>query len=104
MSKVTKLNAVTLSKPIKIDGKDVSEITLRKPNTGELRGLKLVDVLQMDVNSHLELLPRITQPHLSTQQIAALDPTDFTDLVSKTLLFFVKPKQLEGQVLEMRPE
>lgn len=102
MSKVTKLNAVTLSTPVKIDGKEVKEITLRKPATSELRGLSMVDILRMDVNAMIKLLPRITQPPLSEYQVAKeVEPEDFTELVSKTVLFFAKKEQLEGQMLEL---
>ncbi len=103
MSKMTNLNTVTLSTPIKIDGKDVQDITLSKPSAGQLRGLKLTEVLQMDVDAHIQLLPRITQPPLSPQQISELDPADFTDLAGKATLFFVKQRQLEGQILELEP-
>ncbi|AZV77878.1 phage tail assembly protein [Parasedimentitalea marina] len=101
MSKITKLNAVTLVEPVQIDGEDVFEITLRKPKTGELRGLALTSILQMDVGALTKLLPRITQPPLNESQIADLDPKDFTDLAGKTMLFFIKQEQLEGQVLEL---
>ncbi|WP_281955470.1 phage tail assembly protein [Pseudophaeobacter arcticus] len=102
MTKVSKLNAVTLSTPITIDGKEVKEITLRKPSTGELRGLGTVDILRMEVDTMLKLLPRITQPPLSSLQISAeIEPEDFTELATKTLLFFVKKEQMEGQFLEL---
>lgn len=102
MSKVTNLNSVTLTKPIKIDGVDVAKITLRKPSVGELRGLAMVDILRMDVSALVKLLPRITQPPLSAFQIAKeIETEDFTDLASKTVLFFAKKEQLEGQILEL---
>ena len=101
MSKVSKLNAVTLSEPVEIDGNPVTEITLRKPKTGELRGLALTDILRMEVGALTKLLPRITQPPLNESQIANLEPADFTDLAGKTMLFFVKQEQLHGQILEL---
>ncbi len=102
MQNVSKLNAVTLSAPITIDGQDVNEITLRKPSPGELRGLSMVDVLRMDIDTMFKLLPRITQPPLSAAQISSeIEPEDFTELASKTLLFFAKKEQLDGQLLEL---
>lgn len=99
---VTKLNSVTLTKPVQIDGQTVTEITLRKPSTGELRGLSMVDILRMDVSAMMNLLPRITQPPLSVAQVSSeIDLEDFTELASKTVLFFAKKEQLEGQVLEL---
>ena len=96
MSKTAKKpNTVTLDAPLKIDGKDVNEIGLRTPTAGELRGLKLSEVLVMDVNAHMELLPRITQPPVSGAQLAAMAPHDFTKLVTGALLFFVSSEQLD---------
>ncbi|MFV1933643.1 phage tail assembly protein [Phaeobacter gallaeciensis] len=102
MSKTQKLNAVTLSSPITIDGEKVTEITLRRPSPGELRGLSMVDILRMEVDAMFKLLPRITQPPLSPLQLSSeLAPEDFTELATKTLLFFAKKEQLEGQLLEL---
>lgn len=100
---VTKLNSVPLSKPVTIDGEEVEEITLRKPYPGELRGLAMTDVLRMETDALLKLLPRITQPPLSPQQLSAeIEPEDFMELATKTLLFFVKKEQMEGQFLELQ--
>jgi hypothetical protein len=71
---------VTLSKPIERSSGSITELTLRKPSTGELRGLKLMDLLQMDVNALGMLLPRIAQPTITKADIDALDPVDTTAL------------------------
>lgn len=87
---------VTLSSPVEIDGAKVTEITLRKPGTGELRGLKLTDILQMDVSSMIRFLPRITTPPMSEAQVSALPPEDFTEMASKAVLFFARKEQLQA--------
>lgn len=87
---------VTLSAAVKIDGKDVTGIDLRKPQTGELRGLKMTDVLQMDTDAMIKLLPRITQPALTSAQVASLDPADFIALCGKAVLFFAKKSELQA--------
>lgn len=71
---------VKLSTPIERSTGQITELTLRKPNTGELRGLKLMDLLQMDVNALGVLLPRIAQPTITKADIDALDPVDATAL------------------------
>lgn len=53
---------VRLSTPIARKGGDVTEVTLRKPKAGAMRGLKIEDLYSTDVNSLLVLLPRITEP------------------------------------------
>lgn len=86
---------VTLCEPIKVGDEKISTVTLRKPQAGDLRGLKLANILQLDVNAMITLLPRITSPALSPDQVADLDPADFTDLASKVVVFFARPEQLQ---------
>lgn len=88
MTKSTELAAVSLSAPIDIDGAKEQLITLRKPKSGELRGLKLVDLMQMDVSALMTLLPRITQPPMSPQQVSDLDLKDLTRFGTKVIGFF----------------
>lgn len=102
MSNIEKMNTVTLSKPVTVDGKEVNKITLRKPQPGELRGLALTDILRMEVAALTKLLPRITMPPLNESQLSSeIETEDFMDMAGKTTLFFVKKSQLEGQVLEL---
>ena len=86
---------VTLSTPVKIDGKDVTAINLRRPKTGDMRGLKIRAVHEMDVDTFTRLLPRITMPPLSPAQIADLELPDFVALSEKAFLFFTTPEQLK---------
>ena len=82
------LDAVTLTTSVDIDGEKHSTISVRKPKSGELRGLKLVDLMQMDVSALLVVLPRITQPPLSPQQVSDLDLRDMTKFGTKIIGFF----------------
>ena len=82
------MTTVTLSKPIKRSTGDVAELTLRKPATGELRGLKLMDVMQMDVNALGVLLPRIVQPSITKADVDAMDMADVLELGVAVVGFF----------------
>ncbi|MCY7297540.1 phage tail assembly protein, partial [Alteromonas sp. a30] len=62
---------------------------LRKPQAGELRGIKLLDVMQMDVTAYMQLLPRITAPMLTEQQVSALDPADLMKVMNGVQHFFL---------------
>lgn len=86
-------NTVTLSAPVKIDGKDETKITLRKPKAGELRGLKLAEILMMDVATMIKLVPRISMPPLSEDQVADLEPEDLSALSTKVMTFFTSKAQ-----------
>jgi hypothetical protein len=89
---------VTLVKPIERAGEQepVTAVTIQKPSTGALRGLKLTDVLQMDVNAMIRLLPRITEPSLLPAEVEALDPADFLALASEVAGFFATPEDLRA--------
>ena len=86
---------ITLDTPIKRGDQSITSVTLRKPSSGELRGLNLTDLLQMDVNSLKKVLPRITSPILTEQDIDSLDPADLVDLGSSIALFLVKKANQE---------
>ncbi|WP_241086845.1 phage tail assembly protein [Candidatus Vondammii sp. HM_W22] len=57
--------------------------------SGELRGIKLLDIMQMDVSAYVPLLPRITTPMLSESQINNLDPADLIQVMTGVQSFFV---------------
>ncbi|WP_342595486.1 phage tail assembly protein [Salinicola lusitanus] len=71
---------ITLDYPIKRGSKSVSEITVRKPKAGTLRGVSLTDVLQMEVTALTKVLPRITEPSLSEAELRDIDPADLFQL------------------------
>lgn len=86
---------ITLDTPLKRGDQAITAVTLRKPSSGELRGLNLTDLLQMDVNALKKVLPRITSPILTEQDIDSLDPADLVDLGSSVALFLVKKANQE---------
>lgn len=87
---VNDLFQATLQEPVEIDGAPVTEITLRRPKAGELRGLSVSALMQLDVTAMLKVLPRITVPPVPAHALEGMDPADFTDLATRVSLFFVK--------------
>ena len=87
---MTKIN---LTQPIKRGDTTIDCVTLRKPEVGSLRGLKMTDILQMDVNAMSALLPRISDPALLPAEISAMDPADFMTLAARVVGFFLSPDQ-----------
>ena len=53
---------MTLDVPIQRGDQTITRVQVRKPNAGALRGLSLVEVLQMNVTALQTLLPRVTEP------------------------------------------
>lgn len=90
---------VPLDTPIKRGETEIKQIKLRKPASGELRGLSLQDVMSLDVTSLHKLLPRISEPTLTEQEVAALDPADLLELGSEAASFFLsKAKKVEASL------
>jgi hypothetical protein len=87
---------VPIETPIKRGDTLVTSVTLRRPKTGELRGLLMTDVLQMDVNAMGKLLTRITDPALTKPEIDAMDPADFTSLATEAITFFVSRQAMKA--------
>lgn len=87
--------SVELDTPVKREGDDVTALTLRKPMAGELRGLSLADLINMDVDAIIRLLPRISTPVLSEQEARNMDPADLVGCGGEIANFLV-PKRLKA--------
>ncbi|MGS0740449.1 phage tail assembly protein [Glaciimonas sp. GG7] len=81
---------VILDEPILRGDTTITEIQLRKPKAGELRGVSLVDVANLDVMALQKVLPRITQPTLTTQDVNNLDLADLMALGAEVAYFLAK--------------
>jgi hypothetical protein len=90
MTEPTYSDAIVLDTPIQHGTTTISEITLRKPLSGELRGLKLVDLLNGDVNATIRLVPRISQPTLTEQDVAGMDIADLVLCADAVAVFLQK--------------
>ncbi len=86
-----KSNTITLEQPIKRGDSEITSVELRKPMSGELRGVNLTDLLQMDVTAMHKVLPRITSPSLTEHEVSSLDPADLMSMSSK-VAYFLLPK------------
>ncbi|MGM0563668.1 MAG: phage tail assembly protein [Pseudomonadota bacterium] len=91
-----KPNTIQLDVPIKRDGGDVTEVTIRKPQSGELRGLNLMDIMQLDVNAIIKLAPRVSSPVLTEAEVRQMEPADLTQLGTELAGFLVPKSAKEG--------
>ncbi len=87
---------VKLANPIRRKGGDVSEIILRKPKAGHLRGLKVEDLFGTDVNALMALLPRITEPPLIVAEIEDLETDDLLEIAGTVKGFFMTTEMRAG--------
>ena len=66
---------ITPDTPIQRGDTTITELTIRSPKkAGHLRGLNTMDIVQMNVDALIKLLPRITD--LTEKEVNDMDPTD----------------------------
>jgi hypothetical protein len=94
---VSKPESVTvqLDTPIQREGDKIEKLVLRKPMAGELRGLSLAEVLNLDVDSVTKLIPRISTPTLTEQEVRNMDPADLVE-AGKEIAGFLLQKRHKG--------
>ncbi|OBX79139.1 phage tail assembly protein [Faucicola atlantae] len=83
---------IVLDQPIQRGDNQISEITLRRPLGGDLRGLTLIDVSMAKVDALSTLLPRITTPVIHGNDIKGMDAADLMDIGLEVADFFTKAK------------
>ncbi|MBQ0210917.1 phage tail assembly protein [Providencia rettgeri] len=84
------MSIVKFNTPVKIQGgREITEVTITDTmrQAGALRGLKLWEVATGDVNSLITLLPRVTQPRLTEQDIASMPIDCFAQLANEVATF-----------------
>jgi len=84
---MSKENVVTLEKTLKRGDQLVTEITLIKPNAGTLRGVSLAAVANSEVDALIKVLPRMTAPMLTEQEVAAMELPDLVALAGQVVGF-----------------
>lgn len=88
-------HVVTLEADIVVGGVVVhpagTSFALRRPKSGELRGLTMAALAQLDYAALETLLPRITTPILHKHEVAATEPADLMQF-GEEVLDFLLPK------------
>ncbi|MBD1567963.1 MULTISPECIES: phage tail assembly protein [Aliivibrio] len=82
---------VTLPTPFEKGDKTITEIELRKPNAGNLRGLSLIGVCEMQFDAACTLLPRISI--LNERDLLNMEVENLAPLMTEIASFFVDMKQ-----------
>jgi len=73
---------VDLTEPIKRGDNIIERVYLRRPQAGEMRGISIVDLCRMEATAAMTLLPRISSPPLSVQEVSALDIFDIGEFAA----------------------
>lgn len=80
---------IELAEPIVRGETTIDSLILRKPKSGELRGLTLQDLLTTDVSTIITLVPRISDPILTDAEARNLDPADLAEIGGVIRGFFL---------------
>lgn len=70
------LRSVALDTPIVRGEQTIATLQLRKPRSGELRGLSLVDLGQLKVDALIKILPRISMPTVTEVEVSNMETAD----------------------------
>lgn len=98
---------VELMEPLRRGDTQIDKLTVRKPKAGELRGLALSDVIGLDITALLKLVPRITEPPMTDDEAANLDPADLTEIGGAIRGFFMTRAErqlLDRMIAEQQPK
>jgi len=80
---------ITLSEPIVRGETSITEIAIRKPKSGELRGLSIQDLMTARVSAVLDVLPRISMPPITQQEADNLEAQDLAACAGAIMDFFL---------------
>lgn len=84
---------VPLDQPIVRGETKILRVDVRRPLAGELTGLSMRDIMDLDAVTMRRLLPRITMPTLTELELRLMDPADFFALSVEASGFFL-PKSV----------
>ena len=87
------IETIELETPIVRNDLTIKEVNIAKPKTGALRGLSLSDLLKLDVETVIKLVPRVSTPTILEHEVAALDPADFLTISTAVVGFFASKKE-----------
>ena len=86
---------VTLEFPITRGATTITQLHLRKPKAGALRGINLAELLQLRAEAVMLLLPRITEPPLLKHEVENMEPVDLIACATEVVDFLVPQATLQ---------
>ncbi|QMV75015.1 phage tail assembly protein [Comamonas piscis] len=90
------LNTVTLQQPIKRGDTTITKVQLRVPLGGALRGIVLPELMHMQADAIMLVLPRITTPTLVKQEVENMHPADLVACGAMITRFLVPDSVMES--------
>ncbi|MFT4091326.1 MAG: phage tail assembly protein [Asticcacaulis sp.] len=84
--------SVALGEPVVRGDTAIAALQLRRPNAGELRGISLVELSQLQVSTLVKIIPRLSDPVLTEAECEAMAPSDIMT-VGVEIASFLLPKE-----------
>ena len=103
----SRFETVTLSEPIVRGETRIETLNIRKPKSGELRGIALQDILGTDISALLKVIPRVSEPPLTQDEADNLEPEDLAEIGGTLRGFFMTKAErqaIEALIAEHRPK
>ncbi|WP_260925401.1 phage tail assembly protein [Novosphingobium sp. 9] len=104
----SRFTTVPLEYPVIRGETKLETLDIRKPKAGELRGgLTMQDILTTDATAMLKLIPRVTNPPLTPDEAADLEPEDFAQICGTIRGFFLTKAErtmMDEMVAEHQPK
>lgn len=86
-----KKREISLARPVMIAGEMVSKLVFREPVALDLKGVKLLDLLQMDASAHAVLVPKIcVEPGISNEEFEMLSGSSLLEIMAEVVSFFAE--------------
>jgi hypothetical protein len=98
----SKFATITLMEPIMRGETKIDSLTLRKPGSGELRGLNLQNIYSLDVGTILTIVTRCSDPVLTSEEADGLDPADLMEIGGALKGFFMTAAERTAMESMMR--
>ena len=98
MEKTTEINdnIVVLDTPIQRGETLITSVEINRPNAGTLRGVRLAELANSDVDALITVLPRMTIPALTQAECVRLELPDLVALAGK-VIGVLSPKAAESR-------
>ncbi len=89
-----KIVTVAIETVVKRDGGDLDKLRFRRPVSGDLRGISIAKLGQLDYDELRKLLPRISLDGLVPTEIDALDVADQIEVAGAVTDFLVPKRRM----------
>lgn len=80
---------IILSEPLKSGKTEITSFTMRKPFVGDLRGTKLMQLAETDIDAIVKVLPRLLMPTVTEHDLYRLPICDLITLTGEFTSFLL---------------